>query len=142
LPGIYKCELSLEKKVKNQKIIIHEVGLRDGLQVEKTVVPLQEKLRWIEGLFQARIDIIQLGSFVNPEKVPQMADTDQLFKQLIAAKTKPGTVTLSGLVLNEKGLDRGLAFVSGGKGDQLDVELGAVFFQPLHLKDAGPVVPP
>ena len=109
LPGICKCELSLEKKVKNQKIIIHEVGLRDGLQVEKTVVPLQEKLRWIEGLFQSGVDIIQLGSFVNPEKVPQMADTDQLFKQLIAAKTKPATVTLSGLVLNEKGLDRGLA---------------------------------
>jgi hydroxymethylglutaryl-CoA lyase len=95
--------------VKNEQIIIHEVGLRDGLQVEKTVVPLEEKLRWIEGLFKTGIDIIQLGSFVNPEKVPQMANTDQLFIRLAASKTKPPGITLSGLVLNEKGLDRGLA---------------------------------
>ena len=95
--------------MKNQKIIIHEVGLRDGLQMEKIVVPLKEKLHWIEGLFQTGIDIIQVGSFVNPEKVPQMADTDQLFQRLSASRNKPDTVTLSGLVLNEKGLDRGLA---------------------------------
>lgn len=88
-------------------IIIHEVGLRDGLQVEKTTVPLEEKLRWIESLFASGIDIIQLGSFVNPEKVPQMADTDTLFRE--AAVRKPAGVTLSGLVLNERGLERGLA---------------------------------
>ncbi|MFH0810037.1 MAG: hydroxymethylglutaryl-CoA lyase [Pseudomonadota bacterium] len=90
-----------------ENIIIHEVGPRDGLQVEKTTVPLAEKVRWIEGLFAAGIDIVQLGSFVNPEKVPQMADTDALFRHF--AWNKPADVTLSGLVLNEKGLERGLA---------------------------------
>lgn len=89
------------------KIYIHEVGLRDGLQVEKTTVPLEEKVRWIERLFTSGIDIIQLGSFVNPQKVPQMAGTDSLFAHFIAHK--PEAVTLSGLVLNEKGLERGLA---------------------------------
>jgi hydroxymethylglutaryl-CoA lyase len=89
------------------RIIIHEVGLRDGLQVEKQTVPYEEKERWIEGLFASGIDIIQLGSFVHPEKVPQMADTDALFRQF--ASLKPAHVTLSGLVLNEKGLERGLA---------------------------------
>lgn len=89
------------------KIYIHEVGPRDGLQVEKTAVPLEEKIRWIEGLFASGVDIIQLGSFVNPEKVPQMADTDALFRHF--ADLKPAHVTLSGLVLNEKGLERGLA---------------------------------
>jgi hydroxymethylglutaryl-CoA lyase len=89
------------------KIIIHEVGPRDGLQVEKTPVPLEEKIRWIEGLCASGIDIIQLGSFVNPEKVPQMADTDALFRHFIG--NKPAGVTLSGLVLNEKGLERGMA---------------------------------
>ena len=88
-------------------LIIHEVGLRDGLQVEKQTVPRQEKERWIEGLFASGIDIIQLGSFVHPEKVPQMADTDDLFRQYSAHK--PAHVTLSGLVLNERGLERGLA---------------------------------
>lgn len=90
-----------------EKIKIHEVGPRDGLQVEKTAVPLAEKERWIERLGASGIDIIQLGSFVNPERVPQMADTDALFRHFIA--NKPGGVTLSGLVLNEKGLERGLA---------------------------------
>jgi hydroxymethylglutaryl-CoA lyase len=88
-------------------ILIHEVGPRDGLQVEKIPVPLEEKLRWIEGLFLSGVDIIQLGSFVNPAKVPQMADSDTLFQQL--ADRKPAHVTLSGLVLNERGLERGLA---------------------------------
>jgi hydroxymethylglutaryl-CoA lyase len=88
-------------------IIIHEVGLRDGLQVEKTAVPREEKLRWIEAIFASGVDIVQLGSFVNPEKVPQMADTDDLFRLL--AERKPAHVTLSGLVLNERGLERGLA---------------------------------
>lgn len=92
-----------------QKILIHEVGPRDGLQAEKTTVPLEEKIRWIEGLIPSSIDIIQLGSFVNPDKVPQMADTDELFAHFTAAAVKPAGVTLSGLVLNERGLQRGLA---------------------------------
>ncbi|MCJ7432428.1 MAG: hydroxymethylglutaryl-CoA lyase [Anaerolineales bacterium] len=91
------------------KIYIHEVGPRDGLQVEKTTVPLEEKVRWIEGLFPSGVDIIQLGSFVNPEKMPQMADTDALFKHFSGNGKKPNNVTLSGLVLNEKGLERGLS---------------------------------
>ena len=59
-----------------EKIIIHEVGPRDGLQVEEQIVPLEQKIKWAEGLISSGIDIIQLGSFVNPKRVPQMADTD------------------------------------------------------------------
>ncbi|HET8670850.1 MAG TPA: hypothetical protein VFM05_09575, partial [Candidatus Saccharimonadales bacterium] len=70
-------------------------------------VTLEEKIRWIEDLFESGVDIIQLGSFVHQEKVPQMADTDALFRYF--ASKKPAHVTLSGLVLNEKGLERGLA---------------------------------
>ena len=92
-----------------ENIYIHEVGPRDGLQVENTTVPLEEKIRWIEGLFTSGIDIIQLGSFVHPKKVPQMADTDELFRYFSKTGDKPENVTLSGLVLNEKGLERGLA---------------------------------
>lgn len=91
------------------KILIHEVGPRDGLQAEKTAVPLEEKVRWIEALLSSGVDIIQLGSFVNPEKVPQMADTDALFAHFESRGNKPWGVTLSGLVLNEKGLERGMA---------------------------------
>jgi hydroxymethylglutaryl-CoA lyase len=90
-------------------IKIHEVGLRDGLQIEKQTVPREDKIKWIQGLVAAGIDMIQLGSFVNPDKMPQMADTDQLFTQLNQPGTKPAGVTFSGLVLNEKGLERGMA---------------------------------
>lgn len=93
----------------NRKIVLHEVGLRDGLQMESQVVPLEQKLRWAEALFATGVDIVQLGSFVHPGKVPQMADTDALFKHFSHPGRKPAHVTLSGLVLNEKGLERGLA---------------------------------
>ena len=91
------------------EIRIHEVGLRDGLQIEKQVVPLEKKIAWIEGLLAAGIDMIQLGSFVNPERVPQMADSDKLFAHFSQDGKKPSAVVLSGLVLNEKGLERGMA---------------------------------
>ncbi len=88
------------------RIVIHEVGPRDGLQMEKQVVPLETKEGWIRRVMDAGVDIVQVGSFVHPEKVPQMADTDELFRRLTAGKTS--ATVLSGLVLNEKGLERGL----------------------------------
>ncbi len=90
-------------------IVIHEVGLRDGLQIEKAVVPTEQKIRWAEELVSSGVDIVQLGSFVNPDKVPQMADTEKLFAHFLQPGRKPESVVLSGLVLNERGLDRGLA---------------------------------
>jgi hydroxymethylglutaryl-CoA lyase len=91
------------------EIVIHEVGLRDGLQMEAQVVPLERKIAWIKDLIEAGIDIIQVGSFVHPEKVPQMADTDKLFAFFREPGNRSGHATLSGLVLNEKGLERGEA---------------------------------
>lgn len=90
-------------------MFIHEVGLRDGLQIEKQIVPAEQKIRWIDSLMESGVDIIQLGSFVNPAKVPQMADTDQLFVHYQRNGKKRNEVVLSALVLNEKGLERGQA---------------------------------
>src|SRR5664280_2382151 len=92
-----------------KKIIIHEVGIRDGLQAEKEVVPTEQKINWIKKLAETDVDIIQIGSFVNPKKMPQMADTDELFNYFSRQENKLHNVTLSGLVLNEKGLERGMA---------------------------------
>jgi hydroxymethylglutaryl-CoA lyase len=85
-------------------IVLHEVGPRDGLQMERQVVPTERKARWIRDLAASGVDVVQVGSFVHPDKVPQMADTDRLFAEL----GTPEGVTLSALVLNEKGLERGL----------------------------------
>ncbi len=87
--------------------IIHDVGMRDGLQVEKAIVPTERKIDWIERLIASGVDVIQVGSFVNPAVVPQMADTDAIVRHF--ASSKPERARLSALVLNEKGLDRGLA---------------------------------
>jgi len=90
-----------------QRVVIHEVGPRDGLQMEKDPPPTSQKEEWIRSVMAAGVDIVQVGSFVHPDKVPQMADTDELFRRLTLDKRS--AVVLSGLVLNEKGLERGLA---------------------------------
>jgi hydroxymethylglutaryl-CoA lyase len=90
-----------------ETVIFHEVGPRDGLQMEKLVVPTSTKLEWIRALIAAGVDIVQVGSFVRPDKVPQMADTEELFR-VLDSERRTGTV-LSGLVLNTKGLERALA---------------------------------
>lgn len=87
-------------------ILIHEVGPRDGLQAEAGVVPTAVKLDWIRRVAAAGVDIVQVGSFVRADKLPQMADTDELFRTLMQESLP---ALLSGLVLNEKGLERALA---------------------------------
>jgi hydroxymethylglutaryl-CoA lyase len=87
------------------QILIHEVGPRDGLQAEVMVVPTETKLDWIRRMAASGVDIVQVGSFVRGDKMPQMADTDELFR-ILAKETHHAT--FSGLVLNEKGLERAL----------------------------------
>lgn len=91
----------------NARLKIHEVGPRDGLQMERAVVPPELREAWIRDSLAAGVDIVQVGSFVHPEKVPQMAATDELFRRLTADAALAGR--LSGLVLNEKGLERARA---------------------------------
>jgi hydroxymethylglutaryl-CoA lyase len=87
-------------------IVVHEVGPRDGLQMERQVVPTDTKEDWIRRIMGSGIDVVQVGSFVHPAKVPQMADTDELVRRLAA--DKHSDVTLAGLALNEKGVERGM----------------------------------
>jgi hydroxymethylglutaryl-CoA lyase len=87
-------------------IVVHEVGPRDGLQMERQVVPTDTKEDWIRRTMESGVDIVQVGSFVHPVKVPQMADTDELIRRLVKDKHSP--VILAGLALNERGMERGL----------------------------------
>jgi len=60
-------------------------------------------------LINSNVDIIQVDSFVNPQKVPQMADTDELFKIIKSEERFSNKqVKFSGLVLNERGLERAM----------------------------------
>lgn len=89
-------------------IKICEVGPRDGLQNEKVFLTIEQKLELIETAAEAGIKVIEIGSFVNPKAVPQMADTDQIAARL---RRKAG-VEYRGLIFNMQGLKRAEALVS------------------------------
>ncbi len=82
-----------------------EVGPRDGLQLEREFVPTPAKVELIERLLAAGVRRLEVTSFVNPKKVPQLADAEQL----LASLRRPDGVYFTGLVLNRKGLDRAIA---------------------------------
>jgi hydroxymethylglutaryl-CoA lyase len=90
---------------KAARIVIEDQGPRDGFQVESRVVPTDQKLLFIAGLVEAGVSRIQVCSFVSPSAVPQMADAEALCAQLEARSG----VTYSGLVLNERGIERAIA---------------------------------
>ena len=83
-------------------ITLCEVGLRDGLQNEKTILPTQEKIDLLRGLIDAGFKVIEVGSFMHPKAVPQMADTDEIYK---AVGQVPG-VELRALIPNLRGVQR------------------------------------
>ena len=84
---------------------IVEVGPRDGLQSEPGNLPTAAKIELINRLIGAGIRRLEVTSFVNPKRVPQMADAEQV----LAGLNKRSDVHYVGLVLNRKGLDRALA---------------------------------
>ena len=87
-----------------QRVRVREVGLRDGLQSIARALPTAQKLQWIQGAYDAGIREIEVGSFVPPKLLPQLADTAEL---VAFAKTLPGLV-VSVLVPNLKGAERAM----------------------------------
>lgn len=92
-------------------IRILEVGPRDGLQNEKTLLSLKDKREFIRKLSLTGLKRIELGSFVSPEWIPQMKDTEKLVQQILEDQESgiiPSDIEFSALVPNEKGLNRAL----------------------------------
>ncbi len=87
-----------------KNVLIEDEAMRDGLQNEKRLFSVEEKLALIAAIADAGVRRIQVGSFVHPKWTPQMANTDELFGALPAREG----VVYSGLVLNRAGLDRAL----------------------------------
>ena len=86
------------------RVRIYEVGPRDGLQNEATVVPLEAKLRYIELLVAAGLCEIEATSFVSPRAIPQLADADDLLPRVIARS--PPAIRYPVLVPNLRGMAR------------------------------------
>jgi hydroxymethylglutaryl-CoA lyase len=102
-------DLGLPTRVKAtglpERVTIWEVGARDGLQNEDTVVPVEVKLEFLDRLADAGLTTLEATSFVHPKWVPQLADAEGL---LAGLKQRDG-VRYPVLVPNERGLDRALA---------------------------------
>ncbi|GAA1272900.1 hydroxymethylglutaryl-CoA lyase [Arthrobacter pascens] len=84
------------------QVEITDVFLRDGLQDEPVIVSTAHKLEIAEALVAAGVKRIEAASFVNPKRVPQMADAAEIISSLTAV---PG-VTYTSLALNGKGIER------------------------------------
>lgn len=89
-------------RVEHMNVDLVEVGPRDGLQSEGVILPTVAKIALIERLIGAGLRRIEVASFVNPKRVPQMADAEAV----LAGLPKGSGVSYIGLVLNRKGFDR------------------------------------
>jgi hydroxymethylglutaryl-CoA lyase len=87
-----------------ERVTLREVGLRDGLQSIARTLPTAQKIEWIREAYAAGGREIEVGSFVPPKLLPQLADTAEL---VAFAKTLPGLV-VSVLVPNLKGAERAM----------------------------------
>ncbi|MCD8360857.1 MAG: hydroxymethylglutaryl-CoA lyase [Acidaminococcaceae bacterium] len=83
-------------------IKVCEVGPRDGLQNEKELLTVEKKIELIEAAADAGISVIEVGSFVSPKAVPQMAATDQVAQKMHKKKG----VEYRALIFNMQGLKR------------------------------------
>ena len=91
-----------------QRVTVYEVGARDGLQNERTVVPTAAKAEFIERLADAGLWMIEATGFAHPKWVPQLADADELLPLLAARKFNDHT-RFPVLVPNRRGLVRAVA---------------------------------
>ncbi len=91
--------------MKQVDVEIVEVSPRDGLQNEKALISTADKAELINRALAAGLRRLEVTSFVNPKRVPQMADSEALMAQL----TRPDDVGFIGLALNQRGFDRALA---------------------------------
>jgi len=87
-----------------KNITLNEVGLREGFQNIRRVYSSELKLTILDGLLQAGVRQIQLGSFVHPEILPQMADAEVLFH----SAPQLDNVVYSAFILNEQGMSRAI----------------------------------
>ncbi len=88
-----------------EKVVLREVGLRDGLQIVSTIVATEDKLEWIRAEHEAGIREIEVCSFVPARLIPQFADAEPVVRGALAI---PG-LTVSALIPNLKGAERGIA---------------------------------
>lgn len=92
-----------------ERVRIHEVGPRDGLQNESVTLPTEVKAAFITRLADAGLRTVEAASFAHPDWVPQLADADALLPMLADLRARLPELRLPVLVPTRRGLDRALA---------------------------------
>jgi hydroxymethylglutaryl-CoA lyase len=89
----------------SEKIILREVGMRDGLQSIAEIMPTETKIAWLDAEYAAGVRAVEVSSFVPPKLLPQLADAEAVIAH---AMTLPG-LHVSALIPNSRGAERGMA---------------------------------
>ncbi|MGY3589622.1 hydroxymethylglutaryl-CoA lyase [Bradyrhizobium sp. USDA 4341] len=89
----------------SDQIHIVEMGPRDGLQNEKTPVSVEARIAFVEALVAAGLKTVEVGAFVSPKAIPQMASSDQVLRGVSHIKDEVKDAEFHVLVPNEKGYD-------------------------------------
>ncbi|TDR87294.1 hydroxymethylglutaryl-CoA lyase [Enterovirga rhinocerotis] len=99
------------------RVQLHEVAPRDGLQIEPVFVPTEQKIAWIDRLSETGIAKIEATSFVSPKHVPALADGEAVLRGI---RRRPG-VRYAALIPNAKGAER----AAQAKPDEVNVVISA-----------------
>ena len=84
-----------------RRVTVVEVGPRDGLQNEKTLLPVEDRLAFCDRLLEAGLPVVEVGAFVSPRAVPQMAGSDQVVRRV----SRPARARTPVLVPNRRGFE-------------------------------------
>jgi hydroxymethylglutaryl-CoA lyase len=87
-----------------ERATVYEVGPRDGLQNETEKLPVETRVRFVDLLTEAGLPAIEVGSFVAPSAIPQLADTEEVFRRIHRASG----VRYPALVPNLRGVERAI----------------------------------
>src|SRR5437868_10419100 len=88
-----------------ERVLIREVGPRDGFQNEPEIIPTPDKVRLVEMLARTGVPRLEVTSFVRPDVIPQLADGVDVLR----SASIPDDVSVTVLIPNEKGLENALA---------------------------------
>jgi hydroxymethylglutaryl-CoA lyase len=109
----------------NTRILINDVGVRDGFQIEKNFIPTETKIALIDQLTATGLAKIEATSFVHPKFVPNMADAETVLNEI----TRREGVMITAITPNIKGMERAVAChssgTSGGKIDEMNLFMSA-----------------
>jgi hydroxymethylglutaryl-CoA lyase len=105
-----------------KRIQVNDVGVRDGFQIEKSIIPTETKIALIDELTLTGLAKVEATSFVHPKFVPNMADAETVLREI----TRREGVMITAITPNMKGIERAIAVhTSGGPIDEMNLFMSA-----------------